>query len=226
MKEKIAVVKKKKVCGETWIKVLLIIFLVGIVLICVGEYDKKTKMTNEIAEKIIRFHVLANSDTEEDQQLKLEVRDAIGMLMQPKLSGISDITRSREIVTDNLKEIEEKAETVIASKGYTYPVSARLAQTKFPEKTYGTYTFPKGTYEALEVVIGEGEGHNWWCVMYPNMCFFNSTYDVVEEEAEKSLGKILTKEEYKSLVEEKDYEVKFAFLDFLEDMKESVAFSL
>ena len=93
----------------------------------------------------------------------------------------------------------------------------------FPEKTYGPYTFQAGNYEALEVVIGEGEGHNWWCVMYPNLCFFNSTYEVVDAEAEKSLEQILTPEEYQSLMEDKNYEIKFAFLDFWKDIKESVA---
>ena len=126
---------------------------------------------------------------------------------------------------ENLSAIEEQAEKVISEEGYTYTVSARLANTDFPEKTYGPYTFQAGNYEALEVTIGNGEGHNWWCVMYPNLCFFNSTYEVVDEEAEKSLERVLTPEEYKSLMEDKNYQVKFAIADLWKDVKEAVAIS-
>ncbi len=204
----------------------IFVLAVAVFIIAIGskQYEQH-KMTEEIAGKIIRFHVLANSDSKEDQQLKLEVRDAIGSYMQTKLSGVSDINESRQIVTENLSSIEEQAEKVISEEGYTYTVSARLTRTDFPEKTYGPYTFHAGNYEALEVTIGKGSGHNWWCVMYPNLCFFNSTYEVVDEEAEKSLECVLTPEEYKSLMENKDYEVKFAFADLWKDITKAVAIS-
>lgn len=205
-------------------KIFVLAVVVFIIAIGSKQYEQH-KMTEEIAGKIIRFHVLANSDSEEDQQLKLEVRDAIGSYMQTKLSGVSDINESRQIVTENLSSIEEQAEKVISEEGYTYTVSARLTRTDFPEKTYGPYTFHAGNYEALEVTIGKGSGHNWWCVMYPNLCFFNSTYEVVDEEAEKSLECVLTPEEYKSLMENKDYEVKFAFADLWKDITKAVAIS-
>lgn len=205
-------------------KIFVLAVVVFIIAIGSKQYEQH-KMTEEIAGKIIRFHVLANSDSKEDQQLKLEVRDAIGSYMQTKLSGVSDINESRQIVTENLSSIEEQAEKVISEEGYTYTVSARLTRTDFPEKTYGPYTFHAGNYEALEVTIGKGDGHNWWCVMYPNLCFFNSTYEVVDEEAEKSLECVLTPEEYKSLMENKDYEVKFAFADLWKDITKAVAIS-
>ena len=97
-------------------------------------------------------------------------------------------------------------------------MQASLTVTDFPEKTYGDYTFPAGKYEALEVVIGDGGGHNWWCVMYPNLCFFNSVYEVVDDEAKASLQRALTPEEYKSLMENKNYEVKFALLEKVKEL--------
>lgn len=206
-------------------KKIFILAAVVILMVIGGKQYQQYRMTEEIAGKIIRFHVLANSDSKEDQQLKLEVRDAIGSFMQQKLNNVTDIQESRQIVIDNLSAIEEQAEKVIAEKGYTYTVSARLAKIDFPKKTYGPYTFQAGKYEALEVTIGEGGGHNWWCVMYPNLCFFNSTYEVVDEEAEKSLEAVLTPEEYKSLIEDKNYEVKFALADLWKDVKEAVAIS-
>lgn len=201
--------------------------LAVMIVVAVTGYQRyqQREMAEEIAGKIIRFHILANSDSEEDQQLKLKVRDAIGSFMQPKLVEVTEIEESRQIVMENLSAIEEQAEKVISEEGYTYTVSARLANTDFPEKTYGPYTFQAGNYEALEVTIGNGEGHNWWCVMYPNLCFFNSTYEVVDEEAEKSLERVLTPEEYKSLMEDKNYQVKFAIADLWKDVKEAVAIS-
>ncbi len=188
------------------------------VLSCCAIWQHRQRMTEEIAEKVIRFHVLANSDTQEDQNLKLKVRDAVGSYMQPRLKGISDIETSRRVIQKNLLGITKLAEGIIAQEGYTYEIEASLAVTDFPEKTYGNYTFPAGKYEALEVVIGDGRGHNWWCVMYPNLCFFNSVYEVVDGEAEKSLQRALTQEEYESLMEGKDYEVRFALVERVREL--------
>lgn len=197
--------------------------LAAFVLLINGyQQQKQQRMTEEIAGKIIRFHIMANSDAAADQELKLKVRDAIGAYMQPRLSEISNIKESRKVIKENLKQIEAQAGQVIAAQGYTYSVTAKLTTTDFPEKTYGDYTFPAGAYEALEVVIGEGEGHNWWCVMYPNLCFFNSTYEVVDKEAEKSLKRVLTREEYQSLMEHKNYQVKFALVEWVKEKIEII----
>lgn len=194
------------------------ILLAAVVLSCFAIWQHRQRMTEEIAGKVIRFHVLANSDTSEDQNLKLKVRDAIGSYMQPRLKGISDIETSRQVIQENLSGITKTAEEIIAQEGCTYEVEASLAVTDFPEKTYGNYTFPAGTYEALEVVIGEGKGHNWWCVMYPNLCFFNSAYKVVDAKAEESLQCALTPEEYESLMEGKNYEVRFALVEQVREL--------
>ena len=193
------------------------VFLTAFLILYGYRQDASRNMAEEIAGKIIRFHVRANSDTQLDQELKLKVRDAIGACMQPVLSEVSGIQESRQAIHKNLSRIEREAEQVIQSEGFDYPVKAELAKVDFPEKTYGSYTFPAGKYEALEVVIGEGKGHNWWCVMYPNLCFFNSVYEVVDEEAEKSLERALTQEEYKSLMEHKNYEVRFALVDWIKE---------
>lgn len=206
---------------KQWLKMVMVCAVAALLLGGIYQY-RQQRMTEEIAGKIIRFHVRANSDTEKDQALKLKVRDAVGTYMQPKLSGISDIDTSRRVVEKNLKQVENTASDVIAAEGYTYDVKACLTVTDFPEKTYGAYTFPAGKYEALEVVIGEGGGHNWWCVMYPNLCFFNSTYEVVDQEAEKTLHQVLTEEEYQSLMEQKNYHVKFALVERIQEIFENL----
>lgn len=205
----------RKVCMmKFWIRTSILVIVA--VLSCCGIWQcRQGRMAEEIAGKVIRFHVLANSDAQADQDLKLKVRDAVGSFMQPRLSGISDINASRRAVRENLPAIEETAKKVIAQEGYTYDVKASLAVTDFPEKVYGDYTFPAGKYEALEVVIGDGGGHNWWCVMYPNMCFSGSVYEVVEEDAEESLKEVLSEEEYKEILETGNYRVQFKYLTFL-----------
>lgn len=201
----------KKVIGTGLLLMAAALFFYGY------QNQRQQEMTEEIAGKIIRFHVRANSDGEADQELKLKVRDVIGAYLQPSLAGVSDLEEGRNVIESRLTQIEAQALQTIEGEGFDYPVKAELVTTDFPEKTYGDYTFPAGKYEALEVVIGEGKGHNWWCVMYPNLCFFNSTYEVVEEEAEKSLERVLTQEEYKSLMKHKNYEVKSALVEWVKE---------
>ena len=196
--------------------VYILLFVVcGTVLLLGGEYIRRQRMQREIAEKIIRFHVIANSDTKEDQALKLKVRDAVGGRMQQLLNGVNDRVECEKVLYENREVITETAEQVIEEEGYEYEVETVLREVNFPVKTYGDYTFPAGDYEALEVVIGAGSGHNWWCVMYPNMCFSGSVYEVVEEDAEESLKEVLSEEEYKEILETGNYRVQFKYLTFL-----------
>jgi stage II sporulation protein R len=167
----------------------------------------------QIAQKILRFHVLANSDSEEDQAVKLKVRDAVGTIMQEKLENADSLATSKQIVTDNLEVIRQTAEETLQQEGYSYGVTASLSTVEFPEKTYGAFTFPAGEYEALEVVLGEGEGHNWWCVLYPNLCFRGSVYEVVDEESEKELREVLTPEEYADVFHSGHFEIRLKFLE-------------
>lgn len=190
-------------------------------VICVLSYvvnavtaEKEDPLQPAIAEKILRFHVLANSDSEEDQAVKEEVRDAIGAMMEPRLSEAHDIETTRVIVEENMDDIIGVAEQTLWENGFDYEVTAELTHTEFPEKTYGSYTFPEGEYEALEVIIGEGKGHNWWCVLYPNMCFRGSVYEVVDDEAGEALKEVLTPEEYEDVFDSGDFKIRFKFLEY------------
>jgi len=151
----------------------------------------------------------------EDQELKLKVRDAVGHYMKDQMKEVTNRKEAEETANANLKKIEKVAEDVIAKEGRSYTVNAFIGPVDFPVKTYGAYSFPAGTYEAVEVVIGEGAGKNWWCVMYPNMCFQGSMYEVIDEKAETSLQEVLTQEEYDSIIEDSDYKIQFKYLSFL-----------
>lgn len=176
-------------------------------------YKKQCQLQQQMAEKVLRFHVLANSDSEEDQNLKLAVRDAVGGFMQEKTKNLDSKMECEKMVAEQMSEIEAVAEQVITEAGYSYEVHAELANCKFPIKTYGDYTFPAGNYDALKLTIGEGKGQNWWCVMYPNMCFQNSMYEVVNEESEENLRAVLDEEEYQAVLNSGNYKVRFRLLE-------------
>lgn len=194
---------------------------VGVICIILGAYQyRSSQMQQDIAKRILRFHVIANSDSEEDQALKLKIRDRIGSYLQQELKEVDSLEECIKVVEADKMQIEDCAKEVMAEEGYSYPVAAKVAEVEFPVKTYGMYTFPSGTYQALEVIIGSGRGHNWWCVMYPNMCFANSVYEVIDENSKKQLRAVLTEEEYEEVMAEGKIQVKFKYF---EQLKEKIA---
>lgn len=182
----------------------------------IGASAKADPYQPGIAEKILRFHILANSDSDEDQEVKKKVRDAIGNYMAPRLEDAKNLSDTKDIVTTHMDEIVTVAEETLEKEGYSYGACARLATVDFPVKTYGSYTFPAGEYEALEITLGEGDGHNWWCVLYPNMCFQGTVYEVVDEEADEALREVLTPEEYADVFNEGNFEIRFRFAEVLQ----------
>lgn len=155
---------------------ILSMFIITIVYI-VHPYLYEPNYGNEaISDKLIRFHVIANSDSPEDQNLKLKIRDRILKEMGGEFGHSTSVESSRQIIKHNIDKIEEMAREEIIKNGKNYDVVAILGQDKFPTKSYGDLTLPSGEYEALKVVIGEGKGKNWWCVMFPPLCFVDITH--------------------------------------------------
>lgn len=167
-----------------------------------------------IASKVLRFHVLANSDAACDQAVKEEVRDAVGIYLQPLLEEAESLEETKQIIARNMRAVIKTAENTLEKNGYDYSVSASITRIDFPEKTYGSYTFPKGEYEALQIVIGEGKGQNWWCVLYPNMCFKGAVFEVVDQEAEEALREVLNPWEYADVFDSGEVEFRFKFLEY------------
>lgn len=150
-------------------------------------------------EKLIRFHVLANSDSPKDQELKLKVRDKVIDSMNDKFKESSSIEETRQIVLDNIEEMKATAKEVINEEGKDYPVDIKLEPYQFPTKTYGKFTLPAGEYEAVRVLIGEAKGANWWCVMFPPLCFVDTGNATVDKETEQTMKEHLTQEEYNEI---------------------------
>lgn len=173
-----------------------------------------TVLQQGISEKILRFHVVANSDSSKDQELKLKVKEAVVAYVKPLLAESASVEESRQILEEQEEAILEIAADVIAEEGYAYPVSAGWENTYFPTKTYGAYTFPPGTYDAFMIRIGSSQGKNWWCVLYPPLCFVDVSHGVVDESGSKQLEQILTTQELEA-VSGKHVKYRFRYLTFL-----------
>lgn len=204
-------------------RILLLLFLllfseVAMVLIKENALHQETLQTG-IAENIIRFHVIANSDAKEDQELKMKVKEALVSHLTPLLSDTESILDAREILSGKLTEIQEIAEDTLRCYNCYDTVTVTLADCFFPLKVYGDYTFPPGTYEALRVQIGDAGGQNWWCVMFPPLCFVDETYAIIDESSKEQLKNLLTEEEYDTLISEKTpVKIKFKLWEELKKL--------
>lgn len=195
--------------------IAIVLSFVGIIVLFSG-YNKNVQAdeTQEsMSSKIIRFHVLANSDSEEDQALKLKVRDQVLEYIAPKLEKSKSKDESREILINEEENVRDICLKVIKDNGYDYNIDIQLNKQNFPVKTYGNIVLPQGEYEAYRILIGNGEGQNWWCVMFPPLCFVDiSKGEPAYEENEKNMKEVLDEEEY-SLVDgtKEEEDVKFEF---------------
>lgn len=164
-----------------------------------------------LAEEVFRFHVLANSDSDADQELKLVVRDGVISYMKANLPEDADKEETVRWAKSHITELEQEAEKIVQKEGFAYPVKAKVEEVSFPEKHYGDISFPAGEYEALRILIGEAKGHNWWCVLYPNLCFVDSIHAVVPEEEKEELEEVLTEEEYEMVTMGTKFKIKWFF---------------
>jgi len=171
----------------------------------------QAEMQAHLAQEVLRFHVLANSDSDADQALKLKVRDSVLGFLEEAMPEMDDASRTAAWMREHIDEIEAVSRETVAAEGADYPVSAAVTTCWFPDRTYGDLTFPAGNYEALRVEIGAAEGHNWWCVLYPGLCFLDSANAVVPEEGREKLKNVLTEEEYSRITATSDFKVSWFF---------------
>ncbi len=202
----------EKIISMKKVRIFMLSIIAGIcVTSAVQTYAQRTM--KDISSSVVRLHVVANSDSTDDQNLKLKVRDDITSYLEPVLKNAYDINDTKEIIRDNLRDIEKEAEKSIKKYGYEYNVTADFNKFDFPTKVYENTKFPKGKYDALKIVIGDGEGQNWWCVLYPQLCFDISMAGVLSEESDTKLKNVLTDDEY-NIVTSKDINFKFKIVEW------------
>ena len=200
---------------KTFIKFLknssIVLFLLFIyILFSAGSYS--LAISSDLSQSVFRLHVLANSDSKEDQELKLKVRDNLLDFMNEICSNCSTKEEAMKIANENKDKFQEIAENTIKENGFNYSVKININNFYFPTKSYGDISLPAGYYDALRVEIGEAKGQNWWCVMFPSLCFIDVSSGIVDKNAKENLEENLHDESYEIISQnEEKSEVKFKF---------------
>ena len=170
----------------------------------------------EIYDEVLRLHVVANSDSDSDQALKLDVRDGIIEVTRELTADCHSLEQTSAVVSENLSVIAEEAQRIIQANGYSYDVEVRIGREEYPRKTYASLCFPAGEYLSLQVLIGDAAGQNWWCVLFPPLCLDAASSS--NEDAFISVG--FTPEQYKVITETDSpkYKARFKLLEVIEDI--------
>lgn len=202
-------------------KLSKIILFMMLLMIGVAALKSQGQMEiqERLAKELIRFHVRANSDTDADQAIKLLVKDRVVEYMEPLLQESASIEESRRILMEHSEDIRQKALQVIEENHCDYDVSVYFEESYFPMKTYGDITLPPGKYEAFRVDIGGGQGKNWWCVLYPPLCFVDATHGSLPEASKAQLKNVLEPEEYNAITKQ-EVKFRFKYLTFLNGLLE------
>lgn len=192
------------------IKYILIILSLLFFFILVSLSTYASTISQNLSNNFFRLHILANSDSEKDQELKLRVRDNIIEYMNKQNyldNSKEDIISS---VSENLNIYKEIAENTVKEYGYNYPVNIEIGNYYFPTKVYGNISLPAGNYDALRIKIGNAKGQNWWCSLFPPLCFVDISSGVIDEESEKNLKENLSEEEF-AIITDNNESIKLKF---------------
>jgi stage II sporulation protein R len=206
------------------IKIAGVLVLTSIITTSIVFASYSENVNEGLSDNLIRLHVIANSDSAEDQALKRDVRDKILSFMKEPLTGSKNLEETKNIIKNNLSNIENIARNDIISKGKKYDVKVVLGNYAFPTKTYGDIALPAGIYQALRIVIGKGEGANWWCVLFPPLCFVDATHGTVPDSVKQKLKDTLTDEEYNVITtadsdDDIPIKIKFKVVEFFQSTK-------
>lgn len=189
---------------------------VGIVVAILFSICSFAKTSEEIRSDVLRLHVIANSDTSIDQNLKLRLRDYILQKGKDIFNGSVNVENAVEKIEPVLPELEKSAKAFVNQAGFDYDVKISLSNEYFTTRTYETVTLPAGKYLALRVVIGSGEGHNWWCVMFPPMC-------VPAADKKDEIENVFSEKEIKLVESKPKYEPRFKVVEIYEQLKEIIS---
>lgn len=184
--------------------------LIFSVLLSLSGFDANCR---EIENEVLRLHVIANSDKEEDQVLKLKVRDEVLRMETELWKTAENKTQAMCIVKEHIKEIEDIAQGIVTENGYSYPVNATLTNCYFPTREYENFTLPAGNYDALRITIGKANGKNWWCVLFPEICLG----------AAADFGGVLSEESENIVSNPADFKVEFKVVEVYRMMKEKIS---
>jgi len=198
---------------------ILSFLLILYTLCCATSYVKA--ISTELSDNVFRLHVIANSDTKEDQDLKYLIRDNIVNYMNNISYNCNTKEEAIKLAKENIATFEKIALETIENKGYDYDINIEIGNFYFPTKQYGDVSFPAGTYDALKIEIGEAIGKNWWCVMFPSLCFIDTDSSYISDSSKELLDENLSEEAFELVSDNSSKEIKFKFkiLEFFADKK-------
>lgn len=203
MKTLLSIICSKKVKNS-----LILLFLLFL-YVSISAISYVNAVSSDIENSVFRLHVIANSDSEEDQNLKYKVRDNLIAYMNTLCKDVKNKEEAIQIANHHKNEFLTIAKNTIIENGYTYDVTVEIGNYSFPTKNYGDISLPAGYYDALRVKIGKAEGQNWWCVMFPPLCFVNVSSGIVPEESKELIKEELNEEEYSIVTKEDSSEIQF-----------------
>lgn len=181
------------------------------VLTAVLSYSKG--VSKDLAQNILRLHILANSDSENDQQIKNAVRDRVLCESRKLFAGSKSLEETKRILSESKNILKKAAEDEIKRLGFSYPVNIKTGLYDFPMKTYDKYSLPSGKYEAVRIEIGEGAGANWWCVMFPPLCFVDAVSDA--QKADEYMSENLRDDEVALITTDEGFDIRFRIVDMI-----------
>ena len=190
--------------------ILILIFLLSI-YIYFSALSYVNATSNDLKNNLFRLHVIANSDSKEDQNLKYIVRDSLLDYMNSLCANCSTKEEAISIAKEHINDFEKIATNTIIEHGYSYNISVEIGNFEFPTKQYGDISLPAGYYDALRVKIGEAKGQNWWCVMFPPLCFVDVTSGIIPEDSKKLLRENLSEEDFTLISDNSSSEINFKF---------------
>lgn len=197
-----------------FIRNLAIIILLLIIYVFLSAKSYSSAVFNDLSNSVLRLHVIANSDDTSDQELKYKVRDSVLAHMKELSKDCKTKDEAIQILNEHLQEFSFIAKKTIKENGYDYNVNVSISKCAFPTKYYGDISLPAGLYDALKIEIGEAKGQNWWCVMFPPLCFVDVSSGVVPDESKELLKDNLSNEDYKIISDtSKDVKIKFKILE-------------
>lgn len=200
---------------------ILILTILVFIYIALLSFNYSKAVSSNLSDSVFRLHIIANSDSSADQELKLKVRDNIINYMNTLTSSSSDKKDVISMVNNHLDSFKEIALNTIKENGYNYDVNIEIGNFHFPTKSYGDISFPAGNYDALKIEIGDAIGQNWWCVLFPPLCFVNSSTGVVPDDSKNTLKENINSESYEIISEgnnsndnTSDIKIKFKIIEF------------
>ena len=205
-----------KILKNKKVKLFITISFLLFIYVFISAFSYASNVSTDLQNSVFRLHVIANSNSKEDQNLKYIVRDKIIEYMKTICQNCTSKEETIKIVSDHLDDFMQIANQTIKDNGFSYNATVSLGNFEFPTKTYGDISFPSGYYDALKIKLGNSEGQNWWCVLYPSLCFVDVASGIVPEESKEELQDTLNDEEYKLISDNNDTSInlKFKLIEF------------